>query len=154
MTRTKTNEAVVVLEEWHDENNHLHQLIYYARVDEILLRIEDKDVSEGWMYVPQFILKDDSLPDFNDYSDSLKLTFTGKLSLIIELAEFDPMHIQINDLGLTQKVVLTALKGMQEQGDDDVNEYPEAEGALLKHILNAGGISNEEYQEHLDRHAL
>lgn len=151
MTPTKT-EAVVVLEEWM-ESNRRHQVIYYAPADQILVRFEELD--GGWTYVPECLVGPNSLPDFNDYTEGFRLEFTGRMSLVVEQVGYGPMHIKLNDLPLVSKIIRVALEGMAKVGDDtDIGAYSEEEEVLLKRILDIEPLTDEQYQNWLDRHAV
>jgi hypothetical protein len=52
--------------------------------------------------------------------DGIRLNFTGKATLIIELEEFGPMTIGINDLDLVTDLV----KFIMDNSEDDFNVEP------------------------------
>lgn len=102
----------------------------------------------------RFEPEDYQIPDFNDYSDGFRLDFTGKISLIVEQVGFGPMHIKINDLELTKKIVLVALEGIRTIEGHTIDAYGDEEEELLKNVLSIPQLTQEEYQAWLDKHAV
>jgi hypothetical protein len=63
-------------------------------------------------------VEDVNLEDMN--KDGLLLNFTGKATLILELEEFGPMTIGINDLDLVTDLV----KFIMDNSEDEFNVEP------------------------------
>jgi len=67
--------------------------------------------------------------------DDIKLTFTGKMTILIELEEHGPIQYNINDLDVVTNVVRLILK--ETDNKTPVNSYNKREQKTFQKLLDA-----------------
>lgn len=66
----------------------------------------------------------------------LRLDFTGRMSVVIELQDYGPMEFRVDDLEVVKRVVRVILDA--SAGDMDVNEQTKQQSRRLKKVLTDG----------------
>ena len=70
----------------------------------------------------------------NKKSNNLKLDFTGKMSILIELEEYGPMQYRINDFDTVMKIVKVILDA--SNNTTTVDSYNAREQKTFQKILD------------------
>ena len=70
----------------------------------------------------------------NKKSNNLKLDFTGKMSILIELKDYGPMQYRINDLDTVMKIMRVILDA--SNNTTTVDSYGKREQKTFQKILD------------------